>query len=54
MLGFRGKSSKNSGASDADILGQIAAINKSQAVIEFDLDGNIQHANENFLKTLGY
>jgi len=27
---------------------------KSQAVIEFKLDGTIVHANENFLKTLGY
>ncbi len=34
--------------------GIIAAINRAQAVIEFSLDGNIQHANENFLKTLGY
>ncbi|WP_372651749.1 PAS domain-containing protein [Halobacteriovorax sp.] len=30
------------------------AISKSQAVIEFDLNGNIQNANENFLKTVGY
>jgi methyl-accepting chemotaxis protein len=34
--------------------GQINAINRSQAVISFDLDGNIVEANENFLKTLGY
>ncbi len=34
--------------------GQIDAINKSQAVIEFDLNGNILHANDNFLSTLGY
>jgi len=34
--------------------GQIAAIQKAQAVIEFDLDGTIRDANENFLKTLGY
>jgi methyl-accepting chemotaxis protein len=38
----------------ADLEGQIAAIGKSQAVIEFDLKGNILHANDNFLKTLGY
>ncbi|ATH07341.1 chemotaxis protein [Halobacteriovorax marinus] len=30
------------------------AISKSQAVIEFDLDGNIKYANDNFLKTVGY
>jgi methyl-accepting chemotaxis protein len=34
--------------------GQINAINKAQAVIEFDLDGNILTANENFLNTVGY
>jgi methyl-accepting chemotaxis protein len=38
----------------ADLKGQIAAISKSQAVIEFNLDGIIQSANENFLKTVGY
>jgi methyl-accepting chemotaxis protein len=30
------------------------AISKSQAVIEFDLKGNILTANDNFCKTLGY
>ncbi len=34
--------------------GQIEAINKSQAVIEFDIDGNILSANDNFLNTVGY
>jgi methyl-accepting chemotaxis protein len=38
----------------ADLAGQIAAIGKSQAVIEFNMDGTIIGANENFLKTLGY
>jgi len=38
----------------ADLRGQIAAIGKSQAVIEFELDGTIIRANENFLKALGY
>ena len=37
-----------------DFEGQLAAINKAQAVIEFALDGTILTANENFLKTLGY
>ena len=37
-----------------DLRGQIAAIHKSQAVIEFMLDGTILTANDNFLKTLGY
>jgi len=39
---------------DADYQGQIAAIGKSQAVIEFSMDGTILGANENFLATLGY
>ena len=39
---------------NADLAGQIEAIGKSQAVIEFKLDGTIIHANANFLKTLGY
>ena len=38
----------------ADLAGQIAAIGKSQAVIEFNMDGSVLTANENFLKTLGY
>jgi len=38
----------------ADFSGQLAAISKSQAVIEFGLDGKVLHANDNFLNTLGY
>ena len=38
----------------ADMKGQIEAIGKAQAVIEFKLDGTILHANENFCQTLGY
>ena len=38
----------------ADYEGQIAAIQKSQAVIEFNLDGTVITANQNFLTTLGY
>lgn len=38
----------------ANFEGQLSAISKSMAVIEFSLDGRIQVANENFLKTLGY
>jgi methyl-accepting chemotaxis protein len=37
-----------------DLAGQISAIGKSQAVIEFNMDGTIIGANENFLKVLGY
>jgi len=39
---------------NADYQGQIAAVGKAQAVIEFNLDGTVITANENFLKTLGY
>ena len=38
----------------ADNKGQIDAINRSQAVIEFNLDGTVISANQNFLNTLGY
>lgn len=38
----------------ADFEGQLAAISKAQAVIEFALDGTILRANENFLKVLDY
>ncbi|MHC2623252.1 methyl-accepting chemotaxis protein [Bradyrhizobium huanghuaihaiense] len=39
---------------NADLAGQIAAIDKAQAVIEFNMDGTIITANTNFLATLGY
>jgi methyl-accepting chemotaxis protein len=39
---------------NADYSGQIAAIGKSQAVIEFKMDGTVVTANDNFLETLGY
>ncbi len=38
----------------ADHNGQIAAINRVQAVIEFALDSTILHANPNFLSAVGY
>jgi methyl-accepting chemotaxis protein len=39
---------------DADAQGQLAAISKVQAIIEFDLEGNILHANPLFLQAMGY
>ncbi|MTI42769.1 methyl-accepting chemotaxis sensory transducer with Pas/Pac sensor [Roseibium hamelinense] len=39
---------------NADFEGQINAINRSQAVIHFDLDGTILDANPNFLNAMGY
>ena len=38
----------------ADFSGQLAAISKAQAVIEFTMDGKVLHANDNFLSVLGY
>jgi len=39
---------------NADYAGQLKAIDKSQAVISFELDGTIIEANENFLGAVGY
>lgn len=39
---------------NANFEGQIEAIGKSQAVIEFSMDGMVLNANKNFLDTLGY
>ncbi len=38
----------------ADMKAKIDALNRSQAVIEFQLDGTILTANENFLSAMGY
>ena len=39
---------------NADYAGQIAAISKSQCIVEFDLDGTVTKVNSNFLDLLGY
>lgn len=39
---------------NADYEGKVNAISKAQAVIEFNLDGTIIKANENFLSTVNY
>lgn len=39
---------------ELEIKNRMMAINKSNSVIEFDLDGNIIFANDLFLKTMGY
>ncbi|MBI3383275.1 MAG: PAS domain-containing methyl-accepting chemotaxis protein [Aquabacterium sp.] len=39
---------------NADFEGQLAAISKAQAIIEFGLDGRVQWANDNFLSVMGY
>lgn len=38
----------------ADAMGQLAAVNRSQAVIEFAPDATVLDANANFLSALGY
>lgn len=39
---------------NADYASQMEAISKSQAVIQFDLNGNVLTANGNFLRAMGY
>ena len=52
----KAKTTKTAAPSTAsvDMLGQLAAINKVMAVIEFELDGTIISANDNFLGAVGY
>lgn len=38
----------------AEFEGMVNAIDKAQAMIEFDLDGHVLNANDNFLKAIGY
>jgi methyl-accepting chemotaxis protein len=49
----RGRDTGDAGKA-SDLEGIVAAIQRSQAVIEFSLDGTILTANENFLRTMGY
>ncbi|MEE2670467.1 MAG: PAS domain-containing methyl-accepting chemotaxis protein [Bdellovibrionota bacterium] len=39
---------------ESELLGIYDALNRVQAIIEFELDGTIIQANENFLEALGY
>ena len=48
MFGWNGNANRN------DAAAQLAALHKSQAVIEFNLDGTIITANQNFLGAMGY
>lgn len=52
MLGFRGSLSKAAMVSGAAMV--LAALDRSQAVIEFNLDGTILTANQKFLDAMGY
>ena len=49
-----GSSSDSEKNSLAELQAQVAAIHRSQAVIEFDLEGKVLWANDNLLMTLGY
>lgn len=51
---LRGLFGGSTRAQRADLHGQLTAIHKAQAVIEFDLQGRILMANANFLDTMGY
>ncbi len=39
---------------DVELAGRKAAVNKSMAIVEFDMDGTILTANGNFLRPMGY
>ena len=49
-----GKKKDGQGSQVAELEAKLAAIHRSQAVIEFDLDGTVLSANENFLHAMGY
>ncbi len=53
-----GKTGSHVGAPRAerfeDVSRQLEGISRSMAVIEFDMEGNVLDANDNFLKTVGY
>ena len=48
------KLSKEIKRKEDEITNRMEAINRSNAVIEFNLEGNIQYANDLFLKAMGY
>ena len=57
ITGKNGVNGKSNGSAShdlelMDLRGQLAAINKAQAVIEFDLAGIVLNANDNFLSVL--
>jgi methyl-accepting chemotaxis protein len=52
MFSFFARPAASSAPSTCDAL--LAAVNNVQAIVRFGLDGTIQDANDNFLKTMGY
>jgi methyl-accepting chemotaxis protein len=51
---LRDEANKDDGSTNIDNAGKVAAINKTQAMIEFDMNGIILSANDNFLGAIGY
>jgi methyl-accepting chemotaxis protein len=51
---FRTKTSDDQSSELQEYKSKLDAISRSQAVIEFELDGTIIKANGNFLSALGY
>jgi methyl-accepting chemotaxis protein len=54
MLGFITGKLPGARRRDADEAGELAALHRAQAIIEFDLDGHVLRANDNFLAIFGY
>ena len=54
MSMFKAKGHSINAAKLADLENKFSAISRSQAVIEFNLDGTVITANENFCRALGY
>jgi methyl-accepting chemotaxis protein len=50
----RSRAAASDKLSYADLAGQVAAIRRSQAVVELGMDGTILWANDNYLKVFGY
>jgi len=46
--------SKKSSMASADLKAIYQALDRIQAIIEFNLDGTVVKANDNFLKAMGY
>ncbi|KRB42508.1 methyl-accepting chemotaxis protein [Phenylobacterium sp. Root700] len=54
MIFGRNRANEKTNDKTAELEAVLGAIHKSQAVIEFQLDGTIIRANENFSKAMGY
>ena len=54
LVGVSEHIKNNNKEKEVEIRNRMNAINKSNAVIEFDLDGNIIFVNDMFLQTMGY